>query len=169
MKKISIFVLLSLFVFACASEPPAREETESKTQIDQRSYRLGSIGAFSEIVAVGVKKMALSSPMTPPEMDALVEDAERIARENGASLYREEDFLVTDLFSESLTAGKHVLVIYMDPAKEEYLALKAEKKELVEKGEYEGEARREIARKMGRLLSYPEERIEQMLDARAVQ
>lgn len=167
MKKF-LFVLL-LFTFACAAEPPPRGEVELKPQIDERSYRLGVIGAFAEVVAAGVKKMALSSPMTREEMDALMEDAERIARENGANLYREEDFLVTDLFPDSITEGKHVLVIYLDPVKEEYLALKAEKNARVEKGEYEGNARREIARKMGRLLSYPEERIEQMLDARAVQ
>jgi hypothetical protein len=100
-------------------------------------------------------------------MDGLMKDAERIARENGVKLYREEDFLVTDLFPESITEGKHVLLIYLDPVKEEYLAIKAEKKALMEKGEYEGQARRDIARKMGRLLSYPEERIAKMLDARA--
>jgi hypothetical protein len=43
------------------------------------------------------------------------------------------------------------------------MALKEEKAALVAEGEYEGEARLEIARKMGRLLSYPEERIESML------
>jgi hypothetical protein len=166
MRKIHVFISL-LFICACTGEPPAREEAELKPQIDERSYQLGVIGAFSEVVAAGVKKLALSSPMTPEEMDALMEDTERIAGDNGANIYREEDFLVTDLFPESITEGKHVLVIYLDPVKEEYLALKAEKEALVEKGAYEGEARREIARKMGRLLSYPEERIEQMLSSRS--
>lgn len=156
-----------LLVVACAGEPPAREEADLGPQIDERSYQLGVIGAFSEVVAAGVKKLALSSPMSPEEMDGLMKDAERIARENGVKLYREEDFLVTDLFPESITEGKHVLLIYLDPVKEEYLAIKAEKKALMEKGEYEGQARRDIARKMGRLLGYPEERIAKMLDARA--
>ena len=135
-----------------------------KPQIDERSYQLGVIGAFSEVVGAGVKKLALSSPMTPEEMNALMEDAERIAGENGAKLYREEDFFVTDLFPESVTKDKHVLLIYLDPVKDVYFELKAEKAALLEKSGYEGEARREIARKMGRLLSYPEERIEQMLN-----
>jgi hypothetical protein len=70
---------------------------------------------------------------------------------------------VTDLFSEALTEGKHVLLIYLDPVKGEYMALKADKNALIEQGSYEGEARLDIARRMGRLLSYPEERIETML------
>ncbi len=43
------------------------------------------------------------------------------------------------------------------------MALKAEKETFVAEGTYEGEARREIAREMGRLLSYPEEHIERLL------
>jgi hypothetical protein len=135
-----------------------------KPQIDERSYQLGVIGAFSEVVGAGVKKLALSSPMTPEDMDNLMEDAERIARENGVKLFREEDFLVTDLFPGSITEGKHVLLIYLDPVKDEYFEIKAEKAALLEKSEYEGEARREIARKIGRLLSYSEDHIEQMLN-----
>ena len=165
MRKVTIYVpMLLLSLFACASEPTAREEVPVKPQIDERSYQLGVIGAFSEVVGAGVKKLALSSPMTPEEMDNLMDDAERIARENGVKLFREEDFLVTDLFPASITKDKHVLLIYLDPVKDEYFELKAEKAMLSEKGVYEGEARREIARKIGRLLSYREERIEQMLN-----
>ena len=102
---------------------------------------------------MGIKKLGLSPPMTPDEMDASMEEAERIAQENGVKIYRENDFLVTDLFSEEVTRGKHVLLIYLDPVKDEYLALKAEKEALITDGKYEGEARTEIARKMGRLLS----------------
>ena len=56
-----------------------------------------------------------------------------------------------------------MLLIYLDPIKDEYRALKARKQKLIDDGQYEGEARKEIAREMGRLLSYPEERIEAML------
>ena len=40
-----------------------------------------------------------------------IHEAERIAANNGAEAFRENDFLVTDLFSASLTEGKHVLLI----------------------------------------------------------
>lgn len=152
------------FIVGCAGPSTAPPSTTSEEpMIDQRSYNLGVIGAFAEVVGVGVKKLALSSPMTPMEMDALIQEAERIVERNGAKQYREEDFLVTDLFPEEVTEGKHVLLIYLDPVKDEYMALKAEKESLIDEGKYEGEARKEIARKMGRLLSYPEERIENML------
>lgn len=144
-----------------ALSPPLA--TNEEPLIDQRSYNLGVIGAFAEVVGVGVKKLALSSALTTQEMDALIEEAEKIVERNGAKHYREEDFLVTDLFPAEITEGKHVLLIYLDPVKEEYMTLKAEKKALISEGKYEGEARKEIAREMGRLLSYPEEKIESML------
>jgi hypothetical protein len=147
--------------YAC-KEPAA--ETEKSWKMDQRSYNLGAIAAFSEIVAVGVKKLALSAPLSPDEMAQLLPDAERIAKKNGASIFLEKDFLVTDLFSEDLTTGKHVLLIYLDPIKDEYFALKSQKEDLIAKGEYLGEARTNIARQMGRLLSYPEEQIERLVE-----
>ncbi len=43
------------------------------------------------------------------------------------------------------------------------MALKERKQKLIDDGRYQGEERKEIAREMGRLLSYPEERIERMV------
>jgi len=134
--------------------------------IDQRSYRLGSIGAFAEMVDAGVKKLALSAPMLPGEMDALVDDARRIAEEHGVELYRETDFLVTDLFSSELTEGMDVLVICGAPTLQEYLDLKAAKERLVSLGVYDEAARLEIARRFGALLSYSDEKIVALLVAR---
>jgi hypothetical protein len=131
--------------------------------LDSRSYQLGVIATFAEIVAVGVKKLALSSPLAPDEMAQLLPDAQRIAEENGVLIYLEKDFCVTDLFPEDITEGKHVLLIYLDPIKDKYLAFKQEKEDLIKSESYHGEARQNIARKMGRLLSYSEERIETML------
>ena len=164
--KLKMIPVLLLALSACVAEPPVQDATQPKDAIDERSYRLGGIGAFSEMVSVGLKSLALSAPMTPAEMDALIEDAERIARENGVKIYRETDFLVTDLFPEDLTDGKHVFLIYVDPVKADYMALKAEKNDLIEQGRYEGEARLDVARQMGRLLSYPEARIDEMLERR---
>lgn len=141
------------------SEDLPSTPTQGSLTIDQRSFRLGSIAAFAEMVGAGVKKLALSAPMAAEEMDALLEEAERIVGEQGVELYREPDFLVTDLFSAELTEGKQVLLIYRGDTAEEYLQLKAEKRNLEELGSYEGEARLDIARRMGALLSYSDAKI----------
>jgi hypothetical protein len=162
-----LFVICIVFLIvsglSCKQSPSDTGQISESWELDSRSYQLGVIAAFSEIVAVGVKKLALSSPLPPEEMARLLPDAERIAKENGALLYLEKDFCVTDLFPGNITEGKHVLLIYLDPVKDTYLALKHEKATLIKEGRYQGEERRNIARKMGRLLSYPEERIEKML------
>lgn len=136
----------------------------SSIPIDKASYQLGMITAFAEVVAAGVKKLGLSPPLDPENVDQLMLRAEEIAKAHGVSLYLEKDFLTTDLFDPEFTRGKHVLLIYEDPeVLDAYMALKAEKEELIKAGEYEGEQRKGIAIKLGRLLSYQEDRIEKML------
>lgn len=157
--------MLALVALCACQSPPAAEPPAAVTDnvIDERSYQLGVIGAFAEVVGVGVKKLALSSAMSPDDMAGLLEEAEKIVERNNAQSFLEIDFLVTDLFPVEVTEGKHVLFIYLDPVKDEYMSLKTRKQKLIDDGQYEGEVRKEIAREMGRLLSYPEERIEAML------
>jgi len=130
---------------------------------DLRSYRLGSVASWSEAVSVGVKELALSSPATPDEMDALIDEAGKIAARFGVSVYRETDLLVTDLFPADVAEGKHVLMLYRQPTLDKYFALKMEKAELIEMGEYAGKAKGDIARRFGRLLSYPDAVIDEKL------
>ena len=62
---------LTILTCTPAAEPPAA--TNSVTAIDERSYQLGVIGGFAEVVGVGVKKLALSSAMSPDDMAGLRE------------------------------------------------------------------------------------------------
>lgn len=156
----TVIFLLLIFPGLCFANDPSN----MNSQIDQRSYRLGGLSTFAEMVRVGVKTLALSAAVTPEEMDDLVEDAERIAREEGVMLYRETDLIVTDLFPADVAEGKHVLLIYTGTTLDEYLALKKRKSELVETGSYAGKARRDIARRFGRLLSYPDANIEELIN-----
>jgi len=160
-------MVVTLSSINCAREESSPDESATTrpdpSLIDRRSYVLGGIGAFAEMVGAGVKKLALSAPMTPEEMDGLIQDAQRIAEENGVEITCEEDFLVTDLFPAEITEGKHVLLIAKGSTKQAYYDLKAEKRRLVESGAYAGAAREAIARRMGRLLSYSEERIDALL------
>jgi hypothetical protein len=156
MKPKLIFPLLALL--AMVSQANAQE-----SDIDERSYNLGILGGFSEVVRLGVKTLALSEVMSPGEMDAMMDDAAVIARRNDVLMWRETDFLVTDLYPADVADGKHVLLIYTGNTLDRYLQIKADKAALVSAGNYEGEAREEIARRFGRLLSYPEPVIDDLL------
>ena len=156
----AIFILFFLPQVFCIAEEPS----DMNREIDQRSYTLGGLSTFAEMVRVGVKTLALSAAVTPEEMDDLVEDAARIAREEGVLLYREPDLIVTDLFPADVATGKHVLLIYKGTTLDDYLALKKRKTELVDTGSYAGEARRDIARQFGKLLSYPDANIEELIN-----
>lgn len=79
------------------------------------------------------------------------------------TLYRESSLLVTDLFPADVAKGKDVLLIYQGGTLDEYLALKAEAAALEQAGEYTGKAREAIARRFGRMLSYPAWRINELL------
>ena len=157
---IGILVFLCMPHVLCIAQEPAN----MNSQIDQHSFRLGGLSTFAEMVRVGVKTLALSGAMTPDEMNDFVGDAERIAQEEGVMLYRETDLIVTDLFPADVAEGKHVLLIYQGTTLNEYLALKKRKSELVETASYAGEARRDVARQFGQLLSYPDAVVEKMID-----
>jgi hypothetical protein len=134
-------------------------------EIDKRSFRLGVIYCFAEMVSVGVKKLALSPPLTPEEHEAICEGSEKIVADFKVNSFLDKSFLVTDLFTEELTEGKWVILYYnKDDVLEIYNALKKKKQELLEAGMYGGDDRTEIAREFGKLLTYPEKQINEMLN-----
>ena len=154
-------LILTLTTFACGGGDCAPESQE--WTLDRQSWHIGAVTAMSEMVDYGVKRIALSATLPPDEMDEFVGHAEEAAASYNVPVFRESDFLVTDLFSAELTEGRDVLLICHDSTYQQYLELKAEKQRLIDAGEYEGEARTEIARKFGRLLSYTEAAIEKEL------
>ena len=159
-KPLSICVLLIAVLQTTAS-------AQYTQPVDLRSYNLGIMGGFAEVVRLGVKTLALSEVMSPADMDDILPDARIVAERNGVELYRETDFLVTDLYPADVAAGKHVLLIYTGDTLEKYLAIKADKAALIAADRYRGEARTEIARRFGRLLSYPEPVIDGLIAKQA--
>jgi hypothetical protein len=150
---ITLSLLLSFSLFA-------EESSSMQKPIDQRSFRLGSVSTFSELVGVGVKKLALSSALLPAEMDDMASDIVRIAKGFGVETYRESDLIVTDLFPADVATGKDVMLLYIGSTLDEYKALKKHKAKLVKSGKYKGEARKDVAIQFGKLLSYPLANIE---------
>lgn len=137
--------------------------TDYTKPVDARSYNLGIMGGFAEVVRLGVKTLALSEVMTPEAMDDILADAQIVAARNEVELYREPELIVTDLYPEDVAIGKHVLLIYTGDTLERYLALKTDKAVLVANDRYHGDAREQIARRFGRLLSYPEPVIDDLI------
>lgn len=133
--------------------------------LDLFSYQCGVIDAFNEVVKAGVKRIALSHPVsTREEALSLVPFSEKICAQYGNHFYFDENPLLTDLFPISLNKGKFNIIYYR---KEEdiqlYLSLKEKKKQLIESGNYHGQSRKEIAVTFGQLLSYSDEAIERYL------
>jgi len=144
-------------------EPVSGSASPAGWQLDPLSYAIGNFSSFAEVVNIGLKKMALSQALPTAQMDDLEKEVRKIADERQVKIYREPDFLVTDLFPPSATAGKEVLIIYRGGTLDEYFALKKRKAGMVSAGQYQGDARRDIAVAMGKLLSYPDQKIDQLL------
>ncbi len=133
-------------------------------KLDRRSYNLGMIYAFAEVVGSGVKRLGLSPPLTETEYENVIEDTRLIAEEYGVTLHTDRGFLETLLFNPEYTRGR--IVIHLADSREtldEYLCLKDRKKRLEESGELTRMKEEEIARGLGALLSYSEETVERLL------
>ncbi len=152
-----------LSAFCCMSLGGIAVAADESPSIDARSYNLGIIGGFSEVVRLGIKQLALSEVLTPDEMDGMMDDVHIIADRNEVEIWREPALIVTDLYPADVAEDKHVLLIYIGDTLERYQALKRDKDALLASNQYAGKAREEIARRFGRLLSYPEAVIDDLL------
>ena len=130
-------------------------------KIDALSFQLGMINCFVEMVACGVKQLAISPPLTPEAYDLVKDPSEDIVRGFGIKSYLEKSLLITALQSEDFTKNKWAILYYKDDQTlDAYLRLKRKRHELEVALEYSDEANREISRAFMRLLSYPDDVIE---------
>ena len=134
--------------------------------MDEQSFRLGvhvgEIKAWCEAAKNDAKEMSLSAPFKKGEYELILPYMREYAERNSVNYYLEKELLKTDLFQDIDLEGIWVFIIYR---KQEvllaYLSLKKEKQQLISEGQYNGEKRREIARKWGRLLGYSDSAIEE--------
>ncbi len=133
--------------------------------IDNYSYHLGAADCFCEMVAAGVKKIALSHPCNSKESrDSFLPDFDRLCSKYGVRYYVEDEPFLTVLFPESMNRGKYNAIFYCeDRYIEEYLSLKKQKQLLMESGSYTQTSKQDIAWRYGRLLSYSDEGIRRLL------
>jgi hypothetical protein len=133
--------------------------------LDQRSYQLGMIYAFAEMVGSGVKRLALSPALTEAQFGLIIQEVRLIAEEYNLILHIDNDFLETRLFNPGYTKGKIVIHLAAERATiDEYEALKERKRGHLEAGTLTEEVELEIARGLGLLLSYSDESIQSLIE-----
>ncbi|MCS5490618.1 VOC family protein [Algoriphagus limi] len=144
--KIQVLFVLGWLVVACQSKSFEKES--------------GQVESFAEMVATGVKPIALVPPMTSAELDLFMPEAERLAEKYGIQLYRESDLLKTHLFPTEASEGKEVLILYQDSI---YIQAYQDLKNEIESAKTE--ELQELSRRFGRLLGYPVWKINELLEA----
>ncbi|MEM7336300.1 MAG: hypothetical protein AAF490_29740 [Chloroflexota bacterium] len=120
----------------------------------QYSYYAGITTAFAEVVAAGVKQLALSHPYTAEELVIMKEPTKLIAKEHGITMRVEGELLITPLFPANIAKDKFVIFLMQNDAVwDQYQALKNATM-LPE----------QLAWEFGRLLSYDDASIQRMLN-----
>lgn len=143
---------------------------EKKREIDVYSYELGAMDCFCEMTGAGVKRLAMSHPCdTREERDSYLEEVRELCRRYGVLYYQEDEAFITDLFPEEANRGKfNYLFFKTEEVLKEYLELKERQREMKAQGVYTAAARYETAEAFGRMLSYSEEGIRELIRKAAV-
>ena len=106
----------------------------SSYPLDRISYEIGMINCFIEMVACGVKPLAISPPIEPENLPVLEEVSRELSEGFGTKYYVDLEMMITDIQSADFTRGKHSIFYYKDDAvirrykelKEQVAALTAE-------------------------------------------
>ena len=129
-------------------------------EVDERSFQLGQIRGYCSFVSRGLKSVAVSTTYSTKDMNVLFPDFQKIADSYAIGVYRDPTPLETDLFTID---RPEIAVFYTGDVLEQYLALKAHQKKLIDSGQYVGKARRDVAVKFGKIMGYSDESIENWL------
>jgi len=134
-------------------------------KLDRISFEVGMINCFVEMVANGVKTLALSPPISPENYNLIGPLSDKIVKGFNINSYLEKSLIITELQSEDFTKGKWSILYYdKNEVLDQYINLKTVQKELMESGNYDDMASKELSRNFMRLLSYTEEKINMILD-----
>ena len=157
MKKL-IFIILVAFWGNFSNAQDLNPENYTTAHI---YYHVGAVSGLGETIKYDLKKIGLSAPMDAEVINTYEPIFKHAIERQGIKYYREPDFLVTDMFPEERTKGKILLVLYKDDQTlADYLDVKKYKQQIIADGKYDQAARREIATRFGKLLSYHDEQIE---------
>jgi hypothetical protein len=130
---------------------------------DLHSYYAGINMAFAEVVGMGCKQLALSSPYSKEMAEEMIEPTEYATKEYGAVMLMEPDLLVSKLFPADIAKDKTVILIAHDQSVlDDYMMLKKLKQYSNEEGNPD-DLETEIAQRFGALLSYDEATINRLI------
>lgn len=160
-------LLLNIIFIGCTTKDDAINKkpklSEMIENFDLYSYYAGATFAASEFVSAGCKKLALSSTYTEEDLAVMLEPTKMATTQYNLPYYVEKDFLTTPLFSTELTSNKTVICIAQNQkVLDDYFALKKIKQQAINEGRL-AEVEIEIAWKFGKLLSYSDEYISQLI------
>jgi hypothetical protein len=132
--------------------------------IDHFSFQLGMINCFVEMVACGVKRLAISPPLSPSQYEIIDPYSEQIVNGFGIESYLDNSLMVTMLQSPEFTRNKCSILYYKNETTlNVYLELKERQTILIESGRYDVYVQKEISIVFMKLLSYPPDVIESKL------
>ena len=124
--------------------------------LDQKSYEIGMINSFIEIVACGVKPLAISPPIEPENLPLMEEVSRELSEGFGTKYCVVESLMITDIQSAEFTKGKNSILYYKDDKViERYHEMDRQIAELTAAGKYCGKIRRDLSIEFGRMLGYP--------------
>lgn len=142
------------------------EEAEKEVPIDHYSYECGVMDCFCEMVASGLKKLAMSHPCdTKAERDSYLPQVKRLCEKYGILYHPQDEALITDLFLAEANQDKYNYLFFRtQDVYETYLELKKRQKELESQCGGTEEERYQLAVDFGALLSYPEQGIRRLIE-----
>ena len=142
------------------------EEAEKEQPIDNYSYQCGVMDCFCEMVASGLKKLAMSHPCdTKAERDSYLPQVKKLCEKYGILYHPQDEALITDLFPAEANQDKYNYLFFRtQDVYETYLELKKHQKELENQCGGTEEERYQLAADFGALLSYPEEGIRRLIE-----
>ena len=144
------------------------DESAPLVKIDRLSFEIGMINCFVEMIACGVKRLALSPPLSPGDFEKIEPWSKKIVTGFGVKSWLEKSLISTDLQSEEFTAGKWVIMYYKtDDVLESYLELKKKRKRIDETEKPDPNSLKALSKDFMRLLSYPDDVIETKLSGKS--
>ena len=124
--------------------------------LDRTSYEIGMINCFIEMVACGVKPLAISPPLSPDMLPLMEDVSKKLSDGFHTKYYVESSLMITDIQSADFTRGKCSILYYKDDSVlRRYLEMKECVDGLMRNGTYSGQIRRDLSIEFGQMLGYP--------------